>query len=148
MSRCRISSGHWSSKSTAKTLACSWPQAAGVAEQLPSCCKCPATSRTVLEAVAPYCEAAMIDWLGGRPDHFCTPQIARSMALVAFNRARKLNPSEVPLAGIACTAGLASDRPKRGPHRAHVALQPPRGQPPGRSNFRKSVAGGFKKNTW
>ena len=83
----------------------------------------PGASRTVLEAVTPYCETAMIDWLGGRPDHFCTPQVARSMALVAFNRARKLDPSEVPLAGVACTAGLASDRPKRGPHRAHVALQ-------------------------
>jgi hypothetical protein len=28
-----------------------------------------------------------------------------------------------PVAGIACTASLASDRPKRGPHRIHVALQ-------------------------
>jgi len=27
------------------------------------------------------------------------------------------------LMGIACTASLASDRPKRGPHRAHLALQ-------------------------
>ncbi len=27
------------------------------------------------------------------------------------------------MAGVACTASLASDRPKRGPHRIHVALQ-------------------------
>ena len=29
----------------------------------------------------------------------------------------------VALAGVACTAGLATDRPRRGPHHAHVALQ-------------------------
>ncbi|MFZ1932489.1 MAG: hypothetical protein WAU84_01980, partial [Thermoguttaceae bacterium] len=34
------------------------------------------------------------------------------------------NPQIPPsLAGVACTASLASDRPKRGPHRIHVALQ-------------------------
>jgi nicotinamide mononucleotide (NMN) deamidase PncC len=31
--------------------------------------------------------------------------------------------SQIPVAGVACTASLASDRPKRGPHRIHVALQ-------------------------
>ncbi len=33
-----------------------------------------------------------------------------------------LSPSG-PLAGVACTASLASDRPKRGPHRLHLAMQ-------------------------
>ena len=37
---------------------------------------------------------------------------------------RTLNPEPFPaLAGVACTASLASDRPKRGPHRAHLAIQ-------------------------
>ena len=45
------------------------------------------------------------------------------MAVAAFQRARRLDPGESLLAGVGCTAGLASDRPKRGPHRAHVALQ-------------------------
>ncbi len=31
--------------------------------------------------------------------------------------------SRLPLAGVACTASLASDRPKRGPHRLHIAWQ-------------------------
>ena len=33
------------------------------------------------------------------------------------------NPQISSLAGVACTASLTSDRPKRGPHRIHVALQ-------------------------
>ncbi len=82
----------------------------------------PGASRTVLEIVVPYGEAAMIDWLGGRPDSFCAEATARAMAVVAMTRAGRLEPDRPPL-GLACTASLASDRPKRGPHRVHVALQ-------------------------
>ena len=58
----------------------------------------------------------MIRWLGGRPDQFCSPPTARAMALVALELARQGLAEDVPVAGIACTASLASDRPKRGPH--------------------------------
>ncbi len=83
----------------------------------------PGASRTVLEAVVPYSAAAMIDWLGGPPEQACSARTARAMAMAAFCRARRLDDTGTPLAGIACTASLASDRPKRGPHRAHLALQ-------------------------
>jgi nicotinamide mononucleotide (NMN) deamidase PncC len=83
----------------------------------------PGASRTLLEAIVPYCETAMLEWLGGRPDHFCSSRVARSMALAGFNRARKFDYTATALAGVACTAGLATDRPKLGPHRAHVAVQ-------------------------
>jgi len=83
----------------------------------------PGASRTVLEAVVPYCPAALIAWLGGRPERFCSSQTARAMAMVAFCRACEYVGSEPAPAGVACTAGLATDRPKRGSHRAHVALQ-------------------------
>ncbi len=86
-------------------------------------CERPGASRTVLEAIVPYCEGAMIAWLGGRPEQFCAPQTARAMAAAALHRAQKYGSSGSPLAGIACTAALATDRPRRGPHRAHVALQ-------------------------
>ncbi len=86
----------------------------------------PGASRTVLEAVVPYSEAAMIEWLGGRPDQFCAEPTGRAMAMAAYHRAcrwsAEASPSP-PLAGVACTASLASDRPKRGPHRIHVAIQ-------------------------
>ena len=105
----------------------------------------PGASRTVLEAIVPYGEAAMIAYLGGRPDQFCAPETARAMAAAAWHRARKYETAAgdcpdfraatrsvgpkmglsplVALAGVACTAGLATDRPRRGPHHAHVALQ-------------------------
>jgi len=84
----------------------------------------PGATRTVLEAVVPYSAEAMAQWLGGpRVEHFCSPQTARAMAMVAFERARQLGKGEESLAGVACTAALATDRPKRGPHRIHLALQ-------------------------
>ena len=131
----------------------------------------PGGSRTLLEAVVPYSAPAMIAWLGGLPDEFCSAATARAMAMAAFRRAQQydeqrltgvgsgqsavgsghsafpLPPSANPqslipnpsaasphpnplprgegthVAGVACTASLASDRPKRGPHRIHVALQ-------------------------
>jgi hypothetical protein len=155
----------------------------------------PGGSRTLLEAVVPYSPAAMVAWLGDRPDEFCSAATARAMAMTAFHRARRYeaadgsgegpggrgqgsgaggqgsggrdqgpdvsshpssliphpsspnsnpqspipnpavicpHPNPLPkgegtegatVAGIACTASLASDRPKRGPHRIHIALQ-------------------------
>jgi nicotinamide mononucleotide (NMN) deamidase PncC len=83
----------------------------------------PGASRTVLEAAIPYSEEALIAWLGGRPDQFCSSRTARAMAMVAFRRGCQYRDSHAPVAGIACTASLATDRPKLGPHRAHVALQ-------------------------
>ena len=83
----------------------------------------PGASRTVLEAVVPYSQRAVADWLGGRPEAFCSAQTTRAMAMVAFLRARECREPNTSAAGVASTASLATDRPKRGPHRAHVALQ-------------------------
>lgn len=84
----------------------------------------PGASRTLLHAAVPYSRAAILDWLGGRPDQFCAAETARAMAMVAFGRARRLaEPEDEYLAGVGCTAGLATDRPRQGEHRAHVAIQ-------------------------
>ncbi len=83
----------------------------------------PGGSRTLLEAVVPYSAPAMIAWLGGLPDEFCSAATARAMAMTAFHRARRYEDPEALPAGVACTASLATDRPKRGPHRVHLALQ-------------------------
>ncbi len=90
---------------------------------LASLLQTPGASRTVVEAVVPYGEPAMVAWLGGRPDQFCSERTARAMAMVAFRRALGYGLPQVDVAGVACTASLASDRPKQGPHRAHLALQ-------------------------
>ena len=47
----------------------------------------PGASRTLLEAVVPYSAAAMTDWLGGRPDQFCSEPTGRAMAMAAYLRA-------------------------------------------------------------
>lgn len=87
-------------------------------------------SRTILEAIVPYSSAALVDFLGYEPDQYCSQLTARRMASRAFWRAVELVEQSgdarllnVPLAGIACTASLASDRPKRGKHRAHIGVQ-------------------------
>ena len=102
----------------------------------------PGASRTVLEAVVPYSEGSLARWLGGPPDQACSPPTARAMAMAASaapattprpspliptSRPHPSSPSSLgphpSLAGIAATASLASDRPKRGPHRVHLAAQ-------------------------
>jgi nicotinamide mononucleotide (NMN) deamidase PncC len=83
----------------------------------------PGGSRTLLEATVPYSEKALVAWLGSRPEQFCAARTARAMAVVAFGRALRYGAAEDAAAGVASSASLASDRPKRGPHRAHVAVQ-------------------------
>lgn len=88
----------------------------------------PGGSRTLLEAVVPYSSAALVDFLHARPEQFCSPRTARLMAMAAWQRAKRLHPgmeasAELPPFGVGCTASLASDRPKRGAHRIHVAVQ-------------------------
>lgn len=87
----------------------------------------PGASRTVLEAIVPYSPESLAAFLGARPEQSCSQRTARAMAMAAYQRAVRYviaaSPAPQPLAGVACTASLVSDRPKHGPHRVHVALQ-------------------------
>ncbi len=89
----------------------------------------PGASRTVLEARVPYAAEALAEFLGGAPEQYCAERTARAMAMAAFIRAEHLSRGDVDqcdprcLGGVGCTASLASDRPKCGPHRVYVALQ-------------------------
>lgn len=84
----------------------------------------PGGSATVLEAIVPYSASALDDWLGGPVDHYCSERTARAMAMAAFERARELSANDPhQICGIGATASLVSNRPKRGPHRIHVAWQ-------------------------
>ena len=103
-------------------------------------------SRTVLEAKVPYAAASLAELLGGQPEQACSGPTARAMAMAALQRALQLAQSAEPSAvedaeappahpnampapdadhifGFAATASLATDRAKRGPCRAHVAVQ-------------------------
>jgi nicotinamide mononucleotide (NMN) deamidase PncC len=83
----------------------------------------PGASQTVLEVVVPYAARALQDLLGEVPDQACSARTARSLAMAAFQRARSLAPGHHQSFGLGCTASLASDRQKRGQHRAHIAIQ-------------------------
>jgi len=85
----------------------------------------PGASATLLEAVVPYATQSIDHWLGYAPESYCCERTARLLAMRAYLRAVELTEDEtdVPLIGCACTASLASTRPKRGEHRAHIAIQ-------------------------
>lgn len=91
-------------------------------------------SRTLLEAVVPYSQLAMDDFLGQAPAQYVAAETARFLAGRAYKRARWLDANNAvadeyadgpTLIGVACTAAIASDRPKRGNHRAHIAIWQP-----------------------
>lgn len=85
----------------------------------------PGGSRTVLEASVPYSSTALVDYLGGVPDQFCSECTARAMAMAGWVRARRLTADADPytLIGIGATASLVSDKPKKGEHRIHIGVQ-------------------------
>jgi nicotinic acid mononucleotide adenylyltransferase len=80
------------------------------------------SSRTLLEATDYYAAASMIEAIGFEPEHFTGPDVARAMATQAYIRACHLADAAAVPAGIACTATIATDRIKRGDHRACVAI--------------------------
>jgi hypothetical protein len=82
----------------------------------------PGGSRSLLEAVVPYDEQALADFLGHVPESFCSVATARALARRARERASWLAPGQ-DVAGVGCTASLRSDRPKRGDHRFHIAIE-------------------------
>ena len=71
-------------------------------------------SRTLVEAVIPYSPASFDDFLGRKPEQYVAAATARLLAGRAITRGRWLEGAASPLVGVACTAAIASDRPKRG----------------------------------
>lgn len=82
-------------------------------------------SRTLLEGRIPYAPPAFDAWLGQKPAQYAAPRTARLAAGRALARALQLAEPGEPVMGVACTAALVSDRPKRGDHRAHIAVWSP-----------------------
>src|SRR5579884_2879873 len=80
----------------------------------------PGGSRTILEINLPYDEQATTAFLGVAPENYCSAPAAQALATRAYERASWLAPMTA-VVGVACTASLATDRPKRGDHHAHVA---------------------------
>jgi nicotinic acid mononucleotide adenylyltransferase len=86
----------------------------------------PGASRTLLEALIPYAADSFDEFLGQTPEQYVAAETGRRMAGRALARAHHLRELEAfPLVGLACTATIVTDRPKRGEHRAHVAAWTP-----------------------
>lgn len=83
----------------------------------------PGASSSVLEVNVPYAADALNELLGGEPDQAASDATARQLAMAAFQRARNLATEHTDLFGLGCTASLATNREKKGIHRAHWAIQ-------------------------
>jgi len=80
-------------------------------------------SRTLLEATVPYAGASTAAYIGFEPAEFASLEVASALASAARRRSSLLAPeATVPLLGLGCAAAIATDRTKRGDHRAFVAL--------------------------
>ena len=78
-------------------------------------------SRTILEALVPYGRESMNAFLGFEPEQSASAQTAKDMAKAAFRKAKAQLEDDSPPVGLACAATIATDRPKRGEHRAYVS---------------------------
>lgn len=77
-------------------------------------------SGTVLDIQVPYASSAVVDYLAEEPRQYVSVGAALSLARAAYFRAVSLREDSVPVVGVACTATIATNRPKRGEHRCHV----------------------------
>lgn len=83
----------------------------------------PGASRTLLDARVPYATQALADVLGGEPPaSYASPDTARGMAAAAYRAAAQIAPYSTPIVGLGCSCALATDRPKRGDHKANCLI--------------------------
>jgi len=76
-----------------------------------------------MEATVPYDRDAFTDYLGStNPSSFVCESSARLLAGRAFTRALELKKVDDKVFGLSCTAALVSEKPKKGNHRAHIAV--------------------------
>ena len=80
-------------------------------------------SRTVLEATVPYAASSTAGYIGFEPAEFASLEVASALASSARRRSVELAPAPPGrLIGLGCAAAIATDRTKRGDHRAFVSI--------------------------
>lgn len=85
------------------------------------------SSRTILEASDRYATSSLTDAIGFSPERSTSVEVSVALADRARKRARFLAQPGTPVIGIGASATIATDRSKRGEHRAVVALAGPLG---------------------
>jgi nicotinamide mononucleotide (NMN) deamidase PncC len=87
----------------------------------------PGASRTVMEAIIPYAGEALDEFTGVQSEQHVSVEEVELMTTRALERAVHLagaddQTASTPLAGVSCTAAIATDRTRRGENRCHVGL--------------------------
>ncbi len=82
----------------------------------------PGASRTVLNARIPYSQASLNEFTGRPADQHVSADEALVMAERALDEAVRFSSGDELLAGVGCTAAIATDRDRRGENRCHVAF--------------------------
>jgi hypothetical protein len=80
------------------------------------------SSRTILEATDHYAARSLVEAIGFSPEQFTSPEVALALATRAYRRAGQLAAAGIPVAGLGCTATIATDRAKWGQHRCCLAV--------------------------
>ena len=81
----------------------------------------PGASRTFLDAQIPYSMRALHEYAGVDSEQHVSPLEASRIATMALMRGHHLAQSMEGVAGVSCTATIATDRPKKGEHRCATA---------------------------
>ena len=81
----------------------------------------PGASRTFLDAQVPYSMRALDEYVGVDAEQHVSPLEADRMAAAALARGHHLSGQHEDVAGVSCTATIATDRAKKGEHRCHTA---------------------------
>jgi len=81
----------------------------------------PGASRTLLDARVPYSTAALTGALGGQVPNgkYASAETAADMAQEAYRSAAEFATLGADFVGVACTAALVTDRPKKGDHQVN-----------------------------
>ncbi|MBR62024.1 MAG: hypothetical protein CL904_05125 [Dehalococcoidia bacterium] len=87
----------------------------------------PGSSRTLIEATVPYSLESLSELLGKRPQTAVSMRTAQYMAQKAFCKAKLLCSNSSMLIGVGCTATIATDREKKGDHKAYISIMSEQG---------------------
>jgi hypothetical protein len=100
-------------------------------------------SEVLLDAVTPYAQPALEDFIGHVPKKFCSREVALWMASAAHRRAQELAMRMGRLhdhfVGVGITGSIRTLKPKRGPHVVHIATRGSTGFKTLTVNFEKGL---------
>ncbi len=87
----------------------------------------PGCSSFLMSYSFPYAPGDTEDFLGFKPEKFCSPETALDLAMAAYMKAcpsleEGISPESVDVIGLGITASVASSRAHRGDHRVHLAV--------------------------